>query len=208
MIIALKAVLCAAVSYILGSISAAVIISRFIFKEDVRTQGSHNAGTTNMARVFGMGAGLITLAFDILKAVISMALGRALLGSPGFALGAVMCMVGHCWPVFFGFKGGKGVAVCAGIAIMLGWQYAVSLIGIFLVIAAVTRFVSLGSLVGIALLTPALYVFGCRDMWMYIMSVILTVIVWFMHRENIVRLLKGTENKFTPGKRNKSGGQK
>ena len=204
MIIILKAVLIAVISYILGSVSAAVLISKFVFKEDVRTQGSHNAGTTNMARVFGMGAGLITLVFDIIKAVVSMLIGRALLGSAGFALGAVMCMVGHCWPVFFGFRGGKGVAVSAGIAVMLGWKYVVSLVGIFLIIAVLTRYVSLGSLVGILLLTPALYVFGCRDAWMYVMSVILTVIVWFMHRENIKRLLKGTESKFTPGKRSKS----
>ena len=203
MIVFLKAVAVIAVSYILGSVSAAVIVSKFFFKEDVRTQGSCNAGTTNMARVFGMSAGLITLVFDILKAVISMAFGRLLLGDAGFAISAVFCMVGHCWPVFFNFKGGKGVAVSAGIAIMLGWQYVVSLIGIFLIIAVATRYVSLGSLVGILLLTPALYIFGCRSPWYYGMAIILTVIVWYMHRGNIKRLLSGTESKFTPGKRKK-----
>lgn len=203
MIIALKAAAVAVFSYILGSVSAAVIVSKFFFKEDVRTQGSHNAGTTNMARVFGMGAGLLTLVFDIIKAVLSIIFGRWLLGDAGFALGAVFCMAGHCWPVFFNFKGGKGVAVCAGIAIMLGWQYVVSLIGIFLVIAVITRYVSLGSLIGIFLLTPALYIFGCRSAWIYVMSVTITIIVWFMHRGNIKRLLTGTESKFTPGSRSR-----
>ena len=86
---------------------------------------------------------------------------------------------------------------------MLGWQYVVSLIGIFLIIAVATRYVSLGSLVGILLLTPALYIFGCRSPWYYGMAIILTVIVWYMHRGNIKRLLSGTESKFTPGKRKK-----
>ena len=203
MITVLKTLAILIVGYLLGSVSVAVIVSKYFFKGDVRDMGSHNAGTTNMARVYGMRAGLLTLVGDILKTVIAMLLGKFLLGEMGFSLGGIACIIGHCFPVFFDFKGGKGVAVSGGIAIMLGWQYALSLIGIFLIIAVVTRYVSLGSLISVVMLIPALLIFGGYGTWVYILAVVIIVSVWYMHRGNIKRLLTGTENKFTPGKRPK-----
>ena len=167
----------------------------------MRDQGSHNAGTTNMARVYGMSAGLLTLAGDILKTVFAMLLGKLLLGEMGFSLGGIACVIGHCFPVFFGFKGGKGVAVSGAVAIMLGWEFALSLIGLFLVIVIITRYVSLGSLISVVMLIPALIIFGGYGTWVYILAVVLIVSVWYMHRGNIKRLLTGTESKFVPGKR-------
>ena len=203
MVTALKITAVLIVSYILGSVSVAVLVSKYIFKSDVRDSGSKNAGTTNMARVYGMSAGIITLAGDILKTVISMLLGKLLLGEMGLALGGVGCIAGHCWPVFFGFKGGKGVAVSAGIAIMLGWEYVVSLIGLFFVIAVLTKYVSLGSLIAVAMSVPALIIFNDYGVWIYVLCIFLTVCVWYMHRGNIKRLLTGTKSKFVPGKRKK-----
>jgi len=200
---ALKIIIILVCGYFLGSISVAVIVSKYFYKGDVREQGSHNAGTTNMARVYGMGAGFLTLFGDVLKTVLSILIGRALLGELGFALGALACIAGHCWPIFFGFKGGKAVAVSAGIAIMLGWQYALSLIGLFFIIAVATRYVSLGSLISVVMLIPALLIFGGYGPWVYIMAVLLIAAVWYMHRGNIKRLLTGTESKFTPGGKHK-----
>lgn len=201
MINALKIIAILIVGYLLGSVNVAVIVSKCFFKGDVRDQGSHNAGTTNMARVYGMSAGLLTLAGDILKTVFAMLLGKLLLGEMGFSLGGIACVIGHCFPVFFGFKGGKGVAVSGAVAIMLGWEFAVSLIGLFLVIVIITRYVSLGSLISVVMLIPALIIFGGYGTWVYILAVVLIVSVWYMHRGNIKRLLTGTESKFVPGKR-------
>lgn len=201
MINALKIIAILIVGYLLGSVNVAVIVSKCFFKGDVRDQGSHNAGTTNMARVYGMSAGLLTLAGDILKTVFAMLLGKLLFGEMGFSLGGIACVIGHCFPVFFGFKGGKGVAVSGAVAIMLGWEFAVSLIGLFLVIVIITRYVSLGSLISVVMLIPALIIFGGYGTWVYILAVVLIVSVWYMHRGNIKRLLTGTESKFVPGKR-------
>ena len=202
-ITALKIIAVLVVGYLLGSVSSAIIVSKYFFKSDVRDQGSRNAGSTNMARVFGMGAGLLTLVGDIIKTVLSMLLGRFLLGEMGFSLGGIACIIGHCFPIYFGFKGGKAVAVSGGIAIMLGWEYAVILIGLFLIIALITRYVSLGSLISVVMLIPALIIFGGYGTWVYILAVVIIISVWYMHRGNIKRLLTGTETKFTPGKRNK-----
>lgn len=199
----LKIIAVLIIGYFLGSISVAVIVSKYIFKSDVRDSGSKNAGTTNMARVYGMKAGALTLVGDVIKTVISIAFGNLLLGEMGFALGASACIAGHCWPVYFNFKGGKGVAVSAGIAIMLGWEYVVSLIGLFFIIAVLTKYVSLGSLIAVAMSIPALIIFDDYGFWMYAMALFLTVCVWYMHRGNIKRLLTGTESKFSPAKKKK-----
>lgn len=203
MVTLLKIIAVLIVGYFLGSISVAVIVSKFIFKSDVRESGSKNAGTTNMARVYGMGAGAMTLVGDVAKTIISIAFGKLLLGEMGFGLGAAACIAGHCWPVYFNFKGGKGVAVSAGIAIMLGWEYAVSLIGLFFVIAVLTKYVSLGSLISVAMSIPALIIFNDYGFWIYAMALFLTVCVWYMHRGNIKRLLTGTESKFKAGGKKK-----
>ncbi len=202
MVTLIKILITAAFGYFLGSVNFAVVISKFFLKKDIRELGSNNAGSTNMARVYGMDMGLLTLVFDTIKAILSILLGKALLGDAGFALGAVSSMAGHCWPVYFNFRGGKGVAVCAGIAIMLGWKFVVSLIGLFLVISLVTKYVSLGSLISVALLPAALSIFGEYSWWYYIMALVITVIVWYLHRGNIKRLINGTERKFKSGKRN------
>ena len=114
----LKYLLVIVVGYLLGSLSISVILSRNVMGSDVRSHGSGNAGATNMARVFGMKAGVMTLAGDMLKALIAMWLGKLLLGDIGLAVSGIACIVGHCFPVFHDFKGGKGISVGAAIGIV------------------------------------------------------------------------------------------
>ena len=107
--------------YLLGSLSISILLSKNLLGRDVRRHGSGNAGATNMARVFGMHAGLLTLAGDMLKAAAAMLLGFWLLGDTGMALGGVACLLGHCFPVYFKFKGGKAVSAGAAVGLMVSW---------------------------------------------------------------------------------------
>ncbi len=195
----LKIAAIAVAGYILGSINIAVIVSYLFFKDDIRDKGSHNAGSTNMARVYGFGAGILTFGGDIVKTILSMLLGRWLFGDIGFMIGGGACLIGHCWPVFFKFKGGKGVAVSAGIAFMYDWRAALVLIGLFLIICLITRFVSLGSLIAVTLFPAALAIIGGTEPIMYVLPIALVIIVWVKHIGNIKRLVKGEENKFSFG---------
>ncbi len=195
----LKIAAIAVAGYILGSINIAVIVSYLFFKGDIRDKGSHNAGSTNMARVYGFGAGILTFGGDVVKTILAMLLGRWLFGDIGFMIGGGACLIGHCWPVFFKFKGGKGVAVSAGIAFMYDWRAAIILIALFVLISVLTRYVSLGSLIAVTLFPPALLIVGGFAPVMYILPAALVIIVWAKHWPNIKRLAKGEENKFSFG---------
>ena len=116
--------------YLLGSLSISILLSKNLLGRDVRRHGSGNAGATNMARVFGMHAGLLTLAGDMLKAAAAMLLGFWLLGDTGMALGGVACLLGHCFPVLHGFKGGKGVSSGAMVALMIDWRVFLCVVGV------------------------------------------------------------------------------
>ena len=131
----LKYLLVIVVGYLLGSLSISVILSRNVMGSDVRSHGSGNAGATNMARVFGMKAGVMTLAGDMLKALIAMWLGKLLLGDIGLAVSGIACIVGHCFPVFHDFKGGKGISVGAAIGIAIDWRVFVFIVVVFLIAA-------------------------------------------------------------------------
>ena len=112
---------CLALGYLIGSLSVSILISKYIFHQDVRTLGSGNAGAANAARTLGAGVGLLTLLGDFLKGVISMLLGSCLGGATGLAIAGAACMIGHCFPIYFGFKGGKAVATAAAVALMIDW---------------------------------------------------------------------------------------
>ncbi|MBO4331366.1 MAG: glycerol-3-phosphate acyltransferase, partial [Oscillospiraceae bacterium] len=155
--------LAAAVGYLIGSLSIAVIYTKIKYRRDVRTQGSGNAGATNVARVFGLGAGLLTFAGDGLKTAAAMLLGRFIAGEPGFIAAGAACLIGHAWPVFFGFKGGKGIACSTAVLLILfPWQGAVA-VALCLLTIAVTRYVSLGSM--ILLFSYAVIVSVTMDFW-------------------------------------------
>ena len=119
-------------SFFVGSLSLSILASKTFFGGDIREKGSGNAGATNMARVHGWGAGLLTLAGDAAKAAVCMLAGKALAGEIGLCLGAGACMLGHCFPVLHNFKGGKGIAVGGAVGFGIDWRVGLCTVGAFL----------------------------------------------------------------------------
>ena len=167
----LSYILIVIIAYLLGNISTSYIIAKKMMGVDIRTQGSGNAGSTNVLRTLGKKAGAMTFIGDLLKGVIA----------------------GHNWPAFLGFRGGKGVATSLGSMIAINPVLALSCFGIFLVIVAITKYVSLGAIIGISM-SPIMMIFTKNSKGL-IATLFLTVSVIYTHRENIKRLLSGTERK-------------
>ncbi|MBQ3275509.1 MAG: glycerol-3-phosphate 1-O-acyltransferase PlsY [Oscillospiraceae bacterium] len=188
------------VGYLLGSISSAILLSRAKYLVDIRKKGSGNAGAANMTRVHGLGAGLTTLGCDMCKTALAGLGGWLLAGRLGLVAACGACLIGHCWPVFHHFRGGKGVSVSACIALLLDWRMFLVLVALFAVIFLLGRRVSLCSVL-LALLYPLIYwlLERCTDAGFWLCCFV-TVIVLFCHRGNIRRLLKGEEPRLTFGK--------
>ena len=198
----------AVIAYFIGSINFSVIIGRKMAGIDVRQEGSGNAGSTNVLRTIGLKAALLTLICDILKGVIAILVAllignivknidRALL----VQLAGIFVILGHTFPIFFEFKGGKGVATALGVLLMSNWEIGLICLVFALVIIIASRMVSMGA-VGAAILFPVLTLFmndnfivAASGMKYFIYSLILALIVIFNHRENIKRIMNGTENK-------------
>ncbi len=191
----MRFVLIALIAYLLGSFCASIPLSRCVYGGDVREKGSGNAGATNMARVYGMKAGLATFAADTVKTVAAMLIGSALGGVSGEALAGAACIIGHCFPVYFSFRGGKGVSVGAALGLMTGpWVLAV-IMAVFFAVSLSTRKVSLGSMCAAVSLPIAAVLTKAAAPMLY-MCVFSAALVVFMHRGNIGRLLSGTEGDF------------
>lgn len=202
----------AAISYFLGCFNGAVIVSKYILRDDVRNHGSGNAGLTNFHRTFGGGLTLVVILCDALKAVIAVLLGAWAFGSllshgaaPWVILGkywaALFCLLGHMYPCMFQFKGGKGILSGGTIALMVDWRVALVAWGGFLILVILTRYVSLGSVWAGASFPFATWIFhpGTPEPnWVIIVLGFLCggLTVW-KHRANIGRLLRGTESKFS-----------
>ena len=197
----------AIVAYLIGSINFSVILSRKMAGFDVREKGSGNAGTTNMLRSVGKKAAAITLVCDILKGVvailIAMLMNKIFKDSNGALLvqiAGVAVILGHTFPIFFKFKGGKGVATSLGVLIMSNWQIGLICLVFALILIILTQMVSVGSIAA-AILYPVLTLFIPQNYIIpgnyIIYSVILAVIIVFNHREKIKRLLSGTENRIS-----------
>ena len=191
-----------AAGYLLGSLSFSIIISCLFLGRDIRKHGSGNAGATNMTRVFGWVAGVATLAFDVLKALAAMLIGRRLLGDAGVCLGGMAAMLGHCFPLFHHFKGGKGIATGAAIGFMIDWRVGVSIVVAFLIGALISKKVSIGSIAAAITIIPATWIFAPRPS-MIALSVFASVLAITRHHENIKRLRAGTEPDFRAGKAGK-----
>ena len=206
-------IIMAIIAYCIGSISFSVIFSKKFAGFDVREKGSGNAGSTNMLRSVGKKAAALTLACDILKGVVAIVIAiilgnvvkdinRELL----LQIAGVAVVLGHTFPVFFQFKGGKGVATSLGILLMSNWQIGLICLVFGIVLIALTRMVSLGSCAA-AVLFPVLTLFindhytvltqGKQGNVYLVYSIILAVIVLYNHRSNIKRILNGTENKLS-----------
>ena len=195
----IKHIISAVIGYFLGSVSISIILSKTLFKTDVRTKGSGNAGATNVARVFGMKAGAMTLIGDVLKTVISMLVGKFLGGDLDMAIAGIFCVVGHCWPVYFKFKGGKGVSVGAAVGIMLGWKVFVTIAAAFFAGALITKRVSVGSVCAAATLCICAFIYALSTP-LKVLAVFTGIVVIFAHRGNIKRLIDHTEPEFSAKK--------
>ena len=197
----IAAVLCIAIPYFLGSINFAIILSKAIYKVDIRELGSGNAGATNMMRNFGKKTALMTFGGDALKAFVSGALGYLLLGQYGAHIAGLFCVLGHMFPIYYRFKGGKGVVTTAVSILMCNPFVFLIILLIFVIIVAFTRYISLASIM-CALLYPVLldrvekFMNGASRAYV-ILPMIIAALVIFMHRENIKRLMSGTESKFS-----------
>ena len=191
----------AVISYLLGGINGAIISSKYIFRRDVRNYGSKNAGLTNFYRTFGAPGTAIVLAIDILKAVASVVAGSLLLGTAGYpkvgAVFAMFClMLGHDYPIYYGFKGGKGILCGVAAAFVISWKIGLVCLAAFAVVLIFTRIVSLSSLVGAAFLPLGIWIsrMGGLEGTLGLFCFILIV---FQHRENVRRLINRTEPKLT-----------
>ena len=190
------------VSYLLGCINGSVMTSHFIIKDDVRKHGSGNAGLTNFYRTYGAKYALMVIGLDMGKTVVACLIGGFMFShlfgdwTLGVLLGGLGCELGHVFPVFFGFKGGKGILSGSMLAILLGWKVALVAWGVFMLLWGLTRYVSLGSLAAAVSLPITVYFFLGHN-WVYTgLALFMAALVVYCHRENIVRLLHGTENKF------------
>ncbi len=204
MLYILGVIICIIVPYLLGSLNFAVMISKKGYHDDIRTHGSGNAGATNMLRVHGKKAAALTFLGDALKAIVSVLIGLVLMPGDGFAyVAAFFCMIGHAYPLYFKFKGGKGVVVAASSMLILNPIVFVLCLIIFAVIVGFTKYVSLGSIIG-AILFPLMnykmYVYFAPMPLKTIFGILMGILIIFLHRKNIVRLMNGTENKIGKNK--------
>ena len=199
------------IAYLIGSINFSILISKKKAGFDIREKGSGNAGTTNMLRSVGKGAAIVTLILDILKGVVTIWLSIFY----GFMLykiwninidyailvqvSGILVIVGHTYPIYFGFKGGKGVATALGILLVTNWHIGIISLVFALVLIIVSRMVSVGAICA-AILFPVLTLFSYESSFIepgnyMVFSIIIAIIVCFNHRENIKRIMNGTENK-------------
>ena len=208
--IAVKLGIIAILSYLLGSLNFGVILSNTVKKEDVRDSGSGNAGTTNMMRTYGKTLGLLTIAGDILKVMVAIWIAFKIMDVEELkvtldnasdypqvvlkSFAGLFAVLGHIFPCFFKFKGGKGVATSGGMVIMIDWRIALILLVIFALTILITKYVSLGSIL-MAVFYPVFIGIFYKDIILVLIATVFTVIVVVAHRENVKRLINHTENK-------------
>ncbi|MDO5311522.1 MAG: glycerol-3-phosphate 1-O-acyltransferase PlsY [Clostridia bacterium] len=191
----LKYLLIAIGAYLLGSVSFSVLLSKGMAGGDVRKHGSGNAGATNMARVYGLGAGIKVLVGDMVKAGIPMLVGYLVCGEWGLAVAGMCAMVGHCFPIFHQFKGGKGVSVGGITAVFVDWRVGLLVVAGFVVGAFGSKKVSFGSVIGAVMITVGAVLFHISTPRLVLCAFDMCLVIW-RHKENIKRLIKGTEPDF------------
>lgn len=213
--------ICGLIGYLLGSVSVSVILSGAIFRSDVRKYGSGNAGATNMARVYGLKGGLFVLLGDIFKAILSMGLAYLFCylwdKTPDryanyMSVAGAACLIGHAFPIFFSFRGGKCVTVGAAVALMIDWRIFLLVIAVFIIVFIFTHIVSASSMCA-AFALPVLYgIFtACGIANFYISKLVVSIFaatfIIVLHYKNIGRLIKGEEKKFTFKKKEKQSSE-
>ena len=202
----LIAVLTAAQAYLLGSVDTGILVSKYLYHDDVRNHGSGAAGMTNMLRTFGKKAAALTAFGDVLKGVLAVCIGRWLFTlmpesttiSPYLAvyLAAIFAIIGHLKPLYFGFKGGKGILSGGTLVWLLDWRVGLIAWGLFAALWLLTKYVSLGSVCAAASMPVTTFFFCGRSLLYTALAVLIAALVIWCHRENITRLLHHQERKF------------
>ncbi|MBA7603216.1 Glycerol-3-phosphate acyltransferase [subsurface metagenome] len=193
--------------YLIGSIPVGFILGKLARGIDIREHGSGNIGMTNVMRILGVRAGVFVFFADIAKGAAAVALAWAILAySPnmvvwGQVAGGAAAIVGHSWPIYIGFKGGRGIATGFGAVLVLSWPVGLIAFTVFLLVVGLSRYVSLGSILGALTMLLAMIPFVVLDVWSFghfayiVFGLVVVPIVIFRHRDNIRRLLSGTESK-------------
>jgi len=183
------------IAYLLGSIASAIIVCKIMGLEDPRTLGSGNPGATNVLRQGNKTAAALTLLFDLLKGTLAVLLAQFLTTETWvWASVAIAVVLGHLFPIFFNFKGGKGVATGFGVFLVLSWQVALLLLGTWLIIAAVFRYSSLAAVIT-AFFAP-FYMFGLNgDMFILTATAFMSILLFWKHKQNMINLIEGKEQK-------------
>jgi len=207
------------IGYLLGSLNTSIIVGKF-YGTDIRMHGSGNAGLTNTLRTLGKTATVLVLLGDILKGVLSYLIGNLVVGSIqmeslvanhlttvlgiGGMVGGIAAIVGHNWPIYFGFKGGKGILTSFSVVMMMDWKLGLLLLGLFIIIVAITRYVSLGSIIACVAFPVGAFIKG-NGIVFTLFAAILAILAISRHNANIKRLISGTETKI--GAKKKTGGE-
>lgn len=205
-----KIVLVLIIGYLLGSVNTSIIVGK-CYGTDIREHGSGNAGMTNTLRTLGKTAAILVIIGDVLKGVVSYIIGNCVLNTLpttisfdiagiGGMVAGISAIAGHNWPIYFGFKGGKGILTSISVILMMDWKLGLILLGIFVVVVAITRYVSLGSIIA-CIAFPIGAFFKGNGLVFTIFSAILAIIAIARHNKNIERLIKGTESKIGAKKR-------
>ncbi len=204
------------IPYLLGSINTAILVSRHFYHDDIRNYGSGNAGFTNVMRTYGKKAAVITFAGDILKTMLAVLVGWCVFGYLTAYIAGFACFIGHIFPVFYRFKGGKGIVCLTAILFMLDWRIFVALLAVFVGIVMATKYISAGSVICSMMFPLLLNRMNNTGIYMIeFVAIAMAVIVVIKHRENLKRIFNGTESKFTfkkskkvPAEENSDGGTK
>ncbi|WP_457920568.1 glycerol-3-phosphate 1-O-acyltransferase PlsY [Pseudobacteroides cellulosolvens] len=181
--------------YLLGSLNSSLLVGK-VYGVDVRKHGSGNAGATNTLRTLGKKAAVFVILGDALKGVLACLIGSLLVGNNGLMVAGIGSIVGHNWPLYFKFKGGKGVLTSFAVALMMDWKVALILFAIFAIVVAISKYISLGSIIGAALFPVAAYIHKSDDKLYLVIAVIFAFLIILRHRSNIKRIVQGTESKF------------
>lgn len=185
------------IPYLLGSINTAIIVSDKLYRDDIRNYGSGNAGSTNMMRTYGRKAAIITFVGDILKTCVAVLIGWCVFGYLTAYIAGFACFIGHIFPVFYRFKGGKGIVCLSAMLLMLDWRILLILVVIFVCCVACTKYISFGSVL-CSMLFPII-LNRMNNTGLYLIEFVAlasAIIVVVKHRANLKRIFEGTESKF------------
>jgi glycerol-3-phosphate acyltransferase PlsY len=195
-------ILSAVAGYLLGSVNTSLVLGKLFYKKDVRQYGSGNAGATNTLRTLGKTAAIMVVVGDFLKGILACLIGKWLAGETsdgvygGMYVAGIMAVIGHNWPLYFGFKGGKGVMTAFAAVLMFSPLAALICLLSFVLVVAITRYVSLGSIIGGAAFPLVAWILG-EQLFLILTGVLLALLIIFRHSSNISRLLDGNEKKLS-----------